>query len=198
MSLLLPFRQVCLRWTQEAETHSAHGEKQIWAVGTSILGRRSDSSCWSSMSLLTLFFEWETFINLFKLNPGSAHSFALLSSFKELKETISLLLLEAWRMQKLSFPWRICWIVSTVTTCARKRLFQWLGPGRNEERVKLKTGQCLVNRCWIFHLSFRSDLRSNYLLNTGIAGIEQADLLLLIGTNPRYEAPLVNARIRKR
>lgn len=104
MSLLLPFRQVCLRWTQEAETHSAHGEKQIWAVGTSILGRRSDSSCWSSMSLLTLFFEWETFINLFKLNPGSAHSFALLSSFKELKETISLLLLEAWRMQRLSFP----------------------------------------------------------------------------------------------
>lgn len=42
-----------------------------------------------------------------------------------------------------------------------------------------------------------SDLRSNYLLNTGIAGIEQADLLLLIGTNPRYEAPLFNARIRK-
>ncbi|XP_078480760.1 NADH-ubiquinone oxidoreductase 75 kDa subunit, mitochondrial-like isoform X2 [Lampetra planeri] len=42
-----------------------------------------------------------------------------------------------------------------------------------------------------------SDLRSNYLLNTGIAGIEEADLLLLVGTNPRYEAPLVNARIRK-
>lgn len=45
---------------------------------------------------------------------------------------------------------------------------------------------------------FRSDLRSNYLLNTGIAGIEEADLLLLVGTNPRYEAPLFNARIRKR
>ncbi|KAM4608879.1 NADH-ubiquinone oxidoreductase 75 kDa subunit, mitochondrial isoform 1-T1 [Polymixia lowei] len=42
-----------------------------------------------------------------------------------------------------------------------------------------------------------SDLRSNYLLNTGIAGIEEADLLLLVGTNPRYEAPLFNARIRK-
>ncbi|XP_038576484.1 NADH-ubiquinone oxidoreductase 75 kDa subunit, mitochondrial isoform X2 [Micropterus salmoides] len=41
------------------------------------------------------------------------------------------------------------------------------------------------------------DLRSNYLLNTGIAGIEEADLLLLVGTNPRYEAPLFNARIRK-
>lgn len=42
-----------------------------------------------------------------------------------------------------------------------------------------------------------SDLRSNYLLNTGIAGIEDADVLLLVGTNPRYEAPLFNARIRK-
>lgn len=55
-SLLLPFRQVCLRWSQEAETHSAHGEKQIWPVGSSILGRCSDPSCWSSMSLMTLFF----------------------------------------------------------------------------------------------------------------------------------------------
>nr|XP_057906647.1 NADH-ubiquinone oxidoreductase 75 kDa subunit, mitochondrial [Doryrhamphus excisus] len=42
-----------------------------------------------------------------------------------------------------------------------------------------------------------TDLRSNYLLNTGIAGIEDCDLLLLVGTNPRYEAPLFNARIRK-
>jgi NADH dehydrogenase (ubiquinone) Fe-S protein 1 len=42
-----------------------------------------------------------------------------------------------------------------------------------------------------------SDLRSSYLLNTTIAGIEDADLVLLIGTNPRYEAPLFNSRIRK-
>lgn len=42
-----------------------------------------------------------------------------------------------------------------------------------------------------------SDLRSNYLLNTGIQGIEEADLVVLIGTNPRYEAPLLNSRIRK-
>lgn len=42
-----------------------------------------------------------------------------------------------------------------------------------------------------------TDLRSNYLLNTTIAGVEEADLMLLIGTNPRFEAPLFNARIRK-
>jgi len=39
--------------------------------------------------------------------------------------------------------------------------------------------------------------RQGYLFNTTIAGIEHADALLLIGTNPRWEAPLVNARIRK-
>lgn len=42
-----------------------------------------------------------------------------------------------------------------------------------------------------------TDLRSNYLLNTSIAGIEEADLLLLVGTNPRFEAPILNTRIRK-
>ncbi len=40
--------------------------------------------------------------------------------------------------------------------------------------------------------------RASYLFNTGIAGIEEADALLLIGTNPRKEAPVLNARIRKR
>jgi len=40
--------------------------------------------------------------------------------------------------------------------------------------------------------------RCSYLFNTTIAGIEESDLCLLIGTDPRFEAPLVNARIRKR
>lgn len=42
-----------------------------------------------------------------------------------------------------------------------------------------------------------TDLRSSYLLNTKIANVEEADLVLLIGTNPRLEAPLLNSRIRK-
>ena len=40
--------------------------------------------------------------------------------------------------------------------------------------------------------------RAGYLFNTTIAGIDRADLCLLIGTNPRYEAALINARLRKR
>ena len=63
-----------------------------------------------------------------------------------------------------------------------------------------------------------TDLRSSYIFNTSISGIEvghwvgsawnvgrvglwfslpqDSDLVLLIGTNPRFEAPIINARIR--
>jgi NADH-quinone oxidoreductase subunit G len=40
--------------------------------------------------------------------------------------------------------------------------------------------------------------RAGWLFNSTIAGIDQADALVLIGTNPRKEAPVLNARIRKR
>ena len=54
------------------------------------------------------------------------------------------------------------------------------------------------------HLDCRQDgaklsgPRANYLFNTTIAGIEEADALLIIGANPRVEAPVLNSRIRKR
>ncbi|KAL1848032.1 ndufs1 NADH-ubiquinone oxidoreductase subunit [Paecilomyces lecythidis] len=41
------------------------------------------------------------------------------------------------------------------------------------------------------------DVRSNYLFNSQIHRIEEADALLLVGTNPRHEAAVLNARIRK-
>ena len=40
--------------------------------------------------------------------------------------------------------------------------------------------------------------RESWLLNSTIAGIEEADVILLVGTNPRLEAPVFNARLRKR
>ncbi len=39
--------------------------------------------------------------------------------------------------------------------------------------------------------------RENYLFNSSINGIEEADLIFLIGANPRFEATILNARIRK-
>ncbi|KAL4801536.1 hypothetical protein BDV18DRAFT_73330 [Aspergillus unguis] len=41
------------------------------------------------------------------------------------------------------------------------------------------------------------DIRSNYLFNSKIYGIEEADTILLVATNPRHEASVLNARIRK-
>ncbi len=54
------------------------------------------------------------------------------------------------------------------------------------------------------HLESRQDgakiptgARGDYIMNTPIAALEEADLVLMIGTNPRHEAPLVNTRLRK-
>jgi NADH-quinone oxidoreductase subunit G len=40
--------------------------------------------------------------------------------------------------------------------------------------------------------------RASYLFNSTIAGIDQADAIMIIGSNPRLESPVLNARIRKR
>jgi NADH-quinone oxidoreductase subunit G len=40
--------------------------------------------------------------------------------------------------------------------------------------------------------------RASYLFNTSIEGIDRADAVLLVGTNPRLEASILNARIRRR
>jgi len=42
-----------------------------------------------------------------------------------------------------------------------------------------------------------ADLRYNYLMNMTIAGIEEADMIFIVGSNPRMEAAVFNARIRK-
>ena len=40
--------------------------------------------------------------------------------------------------------------------------------------------------------------RESWLFNAGISGLEDIDVLLLVGTNPRLEAPVLNARLRRR
>jgi len=47
------------------------------------------------------------------------------------------------------------------------------------------------------HVYLNPEKRENYLFNSSINGIEESDLIFLIGTNPRYEATILNARIRK-
>ncbi|WP_426163353.1 NADH-quinone oxidoreductase subunit NuoG [Sandarakinorhabdus sp. DWP1-3-1] len=45
---------------------------------------------------------------------------------------------------------------------------------------------------------FPTAARGDYLFNSGLPGIEDADVVLLVGTDPRREAPLLNVRLRKK
>ena len=71
--------------------------------------------------------------------------------------------------------------------CSRSRTC-WRGSASQEPRLPPGRRQAR---------SQRSGARS-YLFNSTIEGIEQADAILLVGTNPRLEAAVLNARIRKR
>ncbi|HET6159190.1 MAG TPA: NADH-quinone oxidoreductase subunit NuoG [Dongiaceae bacterium] len=63
----------------------------------------------------------------------------------------------------------------------------------------------LMNALGAPHLDCRQDgaaldpnARASWLFNSTIAGIDKADAILIVGSNPRWEAPVLNARIRKR
>ena len=47
------------------------------------------------------------------------------------------------------------------------------------------------------HSYINPESRENYIFNSSINGIEESDFIFLIGSNPRYEATILNARIRK-
>ena len=64
-----------------------------------------------------------------------------------------------------------------------KKLFKELG----SENLEFREKKFYIN----------PDEKINYVFNSSINGIEESDLILLIGTNPRLEATMVNARIRK-
>ncbi len=61
-----------------------------------------------------------------------------------------------------------------------------------ERTLRSKKYDSRSNRSFIDNSS-----RENYLFNSTINGVEESDLILLIGTNPRFEATMLNARIRK-
>ncbi|EMD84273.1 NADH-quinone oxidoreductase subunit NuoG [Pacificimonas flava] len=77
-------------------------------------------------------------------------------------------------------------LVDVESMVALKDLLAQLGSSRHECR---QDGAQLGGEI--------SGVRASYLFNTGIAPLETADVVLLIGSNPRWEAPLVNTRIRK-
>jgi len=44
---------------------------------------------------------------------------------------------------------------------------------------------------------FDCDFREQYLFNGRVVGLDETDLLILVGVNPKTENPVLNARIRK-
>ncbi len=49
-----------------------------------------------------------------------------------------------------------------------------------------------------YNVDFDKDNKSSYLFNSKITGIDESDLCFIIGADPKREAPMINARIRKR
>ena len=95
-------------------------------------------------------------------------------------------------------------IASKLTRANPKRIGGLVGDlAAVEETFALKD---LMTRLGVANFDCRQDGsaldpkwgRAGYLFNATIAGIDTADALLLVGTNPRREAAVLNARIRKR
>lgn len=61
------------------------------------------------------------------------------------------------------------------------------------EKVGIKQTECRLS-----NQNIDSNDQSSYLFNSSISGIEEADFCLLVGVNPRKDAPIINARIRKK
>ncbi len=74
-------------------------------------------------------------------------------------------------------------LVNLENALAFKKLFKVL----NSQNLEFREKKFYIN----------SSEKSNYIFNTSIKSIEDSDLILLIGTNPRLEATMLNARIRK-
>ncbi len=74
-------------------------------------------------------------------------------------------------------------MINLENALAFKKLFKAL----NSDNLEFREKKFYIN----------SSEKINYIFNSSIKGIEESDLILLVGTNPRHEATMVNARIRK-
>ncbi len=108
------------------------------------------------------------------------------------------------RLRAATWPEAFAAIAAKVKAANGKRIGAIAGDLASvEELFALKD---LMTRLGSPHIDARQDGcvidpawgRGSYIFNAGIAGIDKADALLIIGANPRREAAVLNARIRKR
>jgi NADH-quinone oxidoreductase subunit G len=108
------------------------------------------------------------------------------------------------KLQPASWPEAFSAIAAQVKKTAPERIAAIAGDLASAE--ELFAFKDLMGRLGVASIDCRQDGaalnpahgRASYLFNATIEGIEEADALLLIGTNPRWEASVLNARIRKR
>jgi NADH-quinone oxidoreductase subunit G len=108
------------------------------------------------------------------------------------------------RLQPASWNEAFAFVANKVKAASGKRVGAIAGDlAGAEEMFALKD---LMGRLGSANIDARQDGsaldpawgRATYLFNATIAGIERADALLIVGSNPRHEAAVLNARIRKR
>lgn len=106
---------------------------QWWKMSLGSWFPQPGKMCWLELLEQYVTYDDITFCN--SVQPWlSEIASVLFPSCKELKEMMLLLLSEAWWMQRLSFPWKTCWTVWIVTTCALRRCSQRLELGKTIER----------------------------------------------------------------
>lgn len=108
------------------------------------------------------------------------------------------------KLQPATWPEALAAVAAKLKSVAPERIGAIAGDlAGAEEMFALKD---LLQRLGVDNLDCRQDGakldpalgRSSYVFNTTIEGLEQADAILLVGTNPRIEAAVLNTRIRKR
>src|SRR3984957_8348597 len=111
---------------------------------------------------------------------------------------------KAGKLVAVSWPEAFAAIAAKTKTAAPQRIGALAGDLCSiEEMFALKA---LTAKLGVVNIDCRQDGskldprfgRASYLFNSTIAGIDQADAIMIVGSTPRLEAPVLNARIRKR
>ncbi|MDG7056309.1 MAG: NADH-quinone oxidoreductase subunit NuoG [Wolbachia endosymbiont of Meromenopon meropis] len=89
---------------------------------------------------------------------------------------------------KDTIPSKIAAIAGDLVDCESMLLLKEM-----MDKLGVVNIDCRQDGAWLIQNN-----RGSYVFNSTIQGIENSDLCLLINTNPRIEAPIINARIRKR
>jgi len=109
---------------------------------------------------------------------------------------------KAGKLVPVSWPEAFAAIAARVAVTRPEKMAAIVGDLAAAEEIKALKD--LMDALGVTNLDCRQDgaklqaaPRQSYLFNSTIAGVDAADAILLVGTNPRWEAPVLNARIRK-